>query len=225
MNGKASSALEGVVFRSSHRARRITLRVSRLDGRVTVTFPANLSRREAERFLHDRRDWVEHALRRSIVPCEVEVGGVIPIQGKPVSILEGQGRSARLTADGLLAPRQGTAGAVRALLKSMARARAMARLESHAAELGVRFARLTLRDTRSRWGSCSSDGAIMLSWRLAMAPLPVFDYVVAHEAAHLLEMNHSAAFWQHVERLVPGCAEHRAWLRNEGPALHRHRFN
>jgi predicted metal-dependent hydrolase len=86
--------------------------------------------------------------------------------------------------------------------------------------LGLPFGRVTLRDTRSRWGSCTSAGDLMFSWRLIMAPSAVLDYVVAHEVAHLAEMNHSDRFWAQVERLFPDHAAPRAWLRRNGAGLH-----
>ena len=90
--------------------------------------------------------------------------------------------------------------------------------------LGRKVARLTLRDTRSRWGSCSHEGALMYSWRLIMAPPSVLRYVAAHECAHLVEMNHSPAFWAVVSRLYPGWQRERAWLHAEGAQLHGYRF-
>jgi predicted metal-dependent hydrolase len=90
--------------------------------------------------------------------------------------------------------------------------------------LGRRYTRLTLRDTRSRWGSCSATGALSYSWRLILAPPRVLDYVAAHEVAHLAQMNHSPAFWAEVARLMPDYESPRAWLRREGSALHRYRF-
>jgi predicted metal-dependent hydrolase len=91
--------------------------------------------------------------------------------------------------------------------------------------LGRRFSRLSLRDTRSRWGSCSSRGGLSYSWRLILAPPDVLDYVAAHEVAHLAEMNHSPAFWALVARLCPGYQAPRGWLRREGAGLHRYRFD
>ncbi len=90
--------------------------------------------------------------------------------------------------------------------------------------VGRPFHRLTLRDTRSRWGSCTVDGGLMYSWRLAMAPPEVLDYVAAHEVAHLVEMNHAPAFWAVVRRLVPDYAPRRAWLKQHGQRLHAYRF-
>src|SRR5690606_32603283 len=109
-------------------------------------------------------------------------------------------------------------------LKALARDRLAAAADRHAATLGRGYRSLVLRDTRSRWGSCAADGRLMFSWRLAMAPPEVLDYVAAHEVAHLAEMNHSPAFWAVVERLMPDHRAPRAWLRAEGAALHRWNF-
>jgi predicted metal-dependent hydrolase len=115
--------------------------------------------------------------------------------------------------------------AVAGVLKALARDRLTEASDRHAAALGRRYTRLTLRDTRSRWGSCSSAGALMYSWRLILAPPEVLDYVAAHEVAHLAQMNHSPAFWAEVARLCPSYPTHRTWLRRSGDTLHRYRFS
>ena len=89
-------------------------------------------------------------------------------------------------------------------------------------EIGRPPARISMRDTRSRWGSCSRAGNLNFSWRLVMAPENVLDYVVAHEVAHLRELNHSARFWTLVDTLCPDVKDARWWLRTHGAALHRY---
>jgi hypothetical protein len=106
----------------------------------------------------------------------------------------------------------------------VARDRLAGACDDYAARLGKPYARITMRDTRSRWGSCTSDGALMFSWRLIMTPPEVLDYVAAHEVAHLAEMNHSPAFWAVVAQLCPGYAPLRDWLKREGGALQAIRF-
>jgi len=90
--------------------------------------------------------------------------------------------------------------------------------------LGSKFNKITLRDTRSRWGSCSSDANLMFSWRLIMAPEDISAYVAAHEVAHLKHMNHSEEFWETVEYLFGPFKKERTWLRQNGSSLHRYKF-
>ncbi|MFM2356655.1 MAG: hypothetical protein RLZZ528_2391, partial [Pseudomonadota bacterium] len=111
-----------------------------------------------------------------------------------------------------------------AFLRVAARTRLNAACDRFAAALGRPYSRIALRDTRSRWGSCTQDGGLMFSWRLVMAPPEVLDYVAAHEVAHLAEMNHSDAFWSVVARLYPDHARQRRWLKAEGSLLHGYRF-
>ena len=107
---------------------------------------------------------------------------------------------------------------------SRLRARLAEASDHFAQRLGKDYAAITLRDTRSRWGSCTAQGRLMYSWRLILAPPEVLDYVAAHEVAHLAQMNHSPAFWAEVERIYGDYSQPRAWLRREGSSLHRYRF-
>ncbi len=111
-----------------------------------------------------------------------------------------------------------------AFLREAARQRCLAATEVHAARLGQPFGRITLRDTRGRWGSCTAAGDLMFSWRLILAPDAVLDYVAAHEVAHLAEMNHSPRFWAAVARLCPDYAAQRDWLRQHGASLMAYDF-
>ena len=111
-----------------------------------------------------------------------------------------------------------------AYLREVARDRLAGACDDYAARLGRPYSRITMRDTRSRWGSCTSDGALMFSWRLIMTPPEVLDYVAAHEVAHLAHMNHSAHFWDEVTRLYGDYKDPRAWLRQNGQDLHRYKF-
>lgn len=214
-----------VSLRRTARARRMTLRVSRRDGSVTLTLPPRLPRAEALAFLDDRRDWLSRALA-GIEPQQViEFGIGLPVEGRPLTLTPAQVRAPRVE-DALLLLPKGRPAAVSAgaFLRTLAQARLAAASNRHAAALGRRFAAITLRDTRSRWGSCTHGGRLMYSWRLAMAPPEVLDYVAAHEVAHLAHMDHSAAFWATVARLYPGFAQPRAWLRQNGASLHAWRF-
>ena len=111
-----------------------------------------------------------------------------------------------------------------AWLKQLARSELAFASDSYAQALGRSYSKLTIRDTRSRWGSCTSQGGLMYSWRLIMAPAEVLSYVAAHEVAHLEEMNHSSAFWDTVARLYGDYKPPKSWLRREGHRLHGYLF-
>jgi len=214
-----------VVLRKSARAKRLSLRMSRLDGKVTLTMPNRATQREAVAFLQEREDWLRGHLAGVKDARVVAVGETVPVQGQETPVVLAPGRRAALTADGLAVPDEASAGAkAQAVLKARARDVLAAVSDDYAAALGRPYQRLSIRDTRSRWGSCSSQGTLMYSWRLIMAPPEVLHYVAAHEVAHLQEMNHSAAFWAVVEQLFGDYAPPRRWLRNHGDELHRMQF-
>ncbi len=215
-----------ITLRRSARTRRFSLRISRLDGRVTLSMPLRARESEAMRFAHEQADWIRSTLKEMPIARPVTLGDAIPVEGRMLAIVQGLGRGVRIEGDSLQVPGDpAQAGArIGAFLKVLARDRLALACDRHAAALGRRYSRITLRDMRSRWGSCAHDAALMFSWRLIMAPPMVLDYVAAHEVAHLAEMNHSPAFWAVVEQLFPRWQVQRAWLHSHGQALHAYRF-
>lgn len=215
-----------VTLRRSVRARRMTLRVSRMDGRVTLTLPRGVAESEAMAFANERAAWIRKHLAQHVAPALVSYGSDIPVLGQSRKVVQGQGRRVVLTDTEIAVP--GAADQVgrkvQAYLKALARSELAYASDRYAGALGRPYSKLTIRDTRSRWGSCSSSGGLMYSWRLIMAPAEVLAYVAAHEVAHLAEMNHSARFWAQVTALYGDYAAPRAWLRREGHALHQFRF-
>jgi predicted metal-dependent hydrolase len=215
-----------LVMRRSARAKRISLRISQLDGRVTLTLPKRLAEGEALAFAREKEDWIRKHLEARGQDVAIGIGTVLPIGGRAHEVVAGT-RRRLVFSDGKVAV-PGTPDRIGArlggYLKQIARARLAEASDHYAALLGKPYTRLTLRDTRSRWGSCTSDGGLMYSWRLILAPPDVLDYVVAHEVAHLAEMNHSAAFWDTVEQLYGAYRTPRSWLRKNGSDLHRYRF-
>lgn len=214
-----------IVMRRSARARRITLRISQLDGRVTLTLPNGTPESEALDFARQKQDWILGHLDRREEDVSVAPGVSLPVDGTPREILQIKGRRILLQDETLGVPEGPVGPRLQAWLKVRARDRLAAACDGYAKQLGRPYARLVLRDTRSRWGSCTSEGNLMFSWRLILAPAEVLDYVAAHEVAHLAEMNHSPAFWSVVENLYGPYAAPRAWLRSEGNKLHRYRFD
>lgn len=215
-----------VILRKSARAKRISLRVSRLDGRVTLTMPRHTSEREALEFAYQKQDWLRRNVGRRPEVTPIEIGGTVLFEGTDVPIVTGPVRTAKMINGEIVVPDDPARVVPRiaAFMKTRARNRLREASDFYAAQIGKTYGRITIRDTRSRWGSCSSAGDLMYSWRLIMAPPEVLDYVAAHEVAHLKEMNHSPAFWVIVERLDPSYRPKKKWLRDHGDKLHAVRF-
>jgi predicted metal-dependent hydrolase len=215
-----------LTLRRSARARRVTLRVSQLDGRVTLTLPKGVPETAALDFAQQKAPWIRKHLADRAQPVAVGLGCDIPVGGELRTIVSGTGRVVRLESGALIVPGAQAAIPRRALgfLKATARDRLAAASDHYAARLGRPYSGISIRDTRSRWGSCSGTGRLMYSWRLILAPPEVLDYVVAHEVAHLAQMNHSPAFWAEVAQLFGPYQGPRRWLRTQGGDLHRYRF-
>ena len=215
-----------LILRRSGRAKRISLRISQLDGRVTLTMPTRLPEREAMDFAREKETWIRKHLDARGSEVSVVLGAQIPLGGRMLTLVQGTGRRVEIGEETIAVPGKPERAGKRlaAYLKEVARDRLAGACDDYAALLGKRYNRISIRDTRSRWGSCTSDGGLMFSWRLIMTPPEVLDYVAAHEVAHLAEMNHSAAFWAGVERIYGPYKAPRSWLRKNGSDLHRYRF-
>ena len=182
---------------------------------------------DAEAFLHRHRHWLAARLPRTTPTKRLEAGAVLPLRGvlhriEPSGAIRGR-VSVVLTDEIPVLRAPGTEEHLPRRLYDWLKAEALTDLNTqsafHAARLGVKVKQVRLRSQSSRWGSCSSTGAINYNWRLILAPPHVLDYVAAHEVAHLVEMNHSPAFWATVERTLPDMARGRAWLKAHGRDL------
>ncbi len=214
-----------VTWRRNARARRVSLRIDPAEGGVVVTLTARASRRTGLSLLRDHADWLRDrlaALPRSVPFAD---GVAIPIAGIPHPIRHrpDQLGGAWIEDQALVVTGQPAflARRVRDFLRQEASRRLGALTMVKAAAIEARIARVSIKDTSSRWGSCAPDGTIAFSWRLVMAPQPVQDYVAAHEVAHLRHMNHGPRFWDLVAHLTPHRREATTWLHREGPALLR----
>ena len=216
-----------VRLRVSARVRRFTLRLEPSGEGAVLTLPPGVTMAEARMFLMRQSDWLARALARHPGRVVVGAGTRLPVAGEEVEValLDGSRRAPRLEDGRLIVPGPGVPGPrIAAFLKARARDALVPAAQHYAGILERRPTAISLRDTRSRWGSCSARGRLSFSWRLAMAPPEVLDYVAAHEAAHLVEMSHGARFWDVVERILPDHRRHRAWLKREGRSLHGFRF-
>ena len=215
-----------LVFVRSGRARsyRLTLRK---DGVAVATIPIRGTETEARAFVLQHRDWLARARARHARrprPAEIwAVGTTVLWRGEQTGIREAGGDrpTVCLAADVFRVP--SLVGDLRPVLERQFTRRARIELPARAwelaAETGAAVKQVTVRNQRSRWGSCSPGGTISLNWRLIQAPEAVRDYIIYHELAHLWEMNHSDRFWARVERVCPGWREAEHWLKRSGSLL------
>ena len=216
----------GATLRRSRQAKRLSLRISSLDGRITITGPHFVPESTFQDFLDSKAEWILVNYKH-IERIIVDDGASVPMLGKPHVIRTTNMRKISVVDDQILVPqhRSSIGAQVKGVLKSLARDHLAQASDHYAQRLGHSYQGLRLRDTRSRWGSCSSDGYLMYSWRLVMAPRDVLNYVAAHEVAHLVEMSHAKSFWSVVHHIFGDYEQPRNWLRTSGNQLHRYDFN
>lgn len=227
-----------VTVRHNPRAKRMIVRVDLAAGSVQVTAPSRRSVGKALLFAREQRDWIAERLDRVPPPVPFRNGAHIPYRGKehviryvgarredamergPVwrvrSIDTGGLPEIRVTGHPDFVQRR-----VTDWLKGKARDELNERALFYAEQFGVRPSRITVRDTTTRWGSCSPSRALSFSWRLILAPSYVLEYVAAHEVAHIRHMNHGPRFWSLVEEAIPNYEPAKRWLELNGPGLHR----
>jgi len=217
-------------------ARRFTLRVRAATRDVVLTMPARAGLRQAQEFAQSHAAWIAQRLARLPDRLPFEPGAKIFFRGAehvlrhcpqsrvggarrgPVWLEARDGRTF-ICASGELAHFERR---IADFLRREARRDLEAAVRRHAAVVGRAPIALTLRDTSSRWGSCSAKGALNFSWRLIMAPPFVLDYLAAHETAHLRHHDHSTKFWALTRSLCPQTEQAEAWLKAHGAHLHRY---
>jgi len=214
-------------------ARRYTLRIRAARRDIVLTMPARGSLKEARGFTERNLAWIAARVERLPQGIEFLPGAIFPLRGTPHQIVyraEKGGGSLRLDEAEPGEPRKlYVSGAlphiprrIKDYLMREARRDFERAVERHCADLGIPARKITLRDTTSRWGSCSAQGALNFSWRLIMAPSFVLDYLAAHEVAHLRHLNHSAEYWAVLATLSPDVARAEKWLKAHGSELLRY---
>jgi predicted metal-dependent hydrolase len=199
---------------------------------LRITVPPGLRRGEVEKFLHRHQGWLEQRLAKVPDRPQVRPGIKLPLYGVPHMIVHEPGKRGTVSVgsdengptlvihgERVHLPRRLTD-----YLKREARREIGALVEKHTAKVGRKAKAVRFKDTSSRWGSCTSDGNLSFSWRIMMAPRPVINYLVAHEVAHLKEMNHGPKFWKLCEELCPDTERCKAWLKKNGSALQAIQF-
>src|ERR1700675_3838316 len=220
-----------VRLRRHRQARRYTLRIVAGTREAVLTMPPRGSPREAREFAEKPPAWIAARFGRLPKPAPFAHGSELPLRGVAHSIVHRRGargtvwtesdsRGERLLC--VAGEAEHVSRRITDYLKRQAKRDLEIAVKHYAEKLGVGFRRISIRDQASRWGSCSTTGMLSFSWRLVLAPRYVLDYLAAHEVAHLVEMNHSAKFWQLVQRLCPGHECAKVWLDVHGTDLHRY---
>jgi len=214
-----------LVIRRHQRAKRICLRYNPTDHAISLTLPRHTRVSDGLSFLMLKSEWLIETLRDMPTQKQIKPGVVIPLLGKRVRIKHDPSLARKwIVKDDILyvaGPRDEFAERVTEALKKIASTTLTNLATRDAVRIGRRVARVSVRDTRSRWGSCSSTARLSFSYRLIFAPKEVMEYVVAHEVAHLRHMNHSTAFWNCVAALCPEYDAARDWLKLHGKDLYR----
>jgi hypothetical protein len=221
-----------VRLKVNRRARRVSLRLDRTKREVVATAPSLRRLAEAAAFARERAGWITERLAELPQAQLLAPGDLIEVFGRPVRLESASGRARWVEPVDGSTPRivamgegEGFTRAVILVIRKKAAEVLAARTAHYAALLGAPMPKVSVADAKSRWGSCKpgprgGPGVIRYSWRLALAPFEVADYVAAHECAHLKELNHGPRFWALVHQIFGDERRHRAWLRAEGARLH-----
>jgi len=205
------------------RAKRLTLRIEAGGKGLRITVPPGLPEREVQSFLKRHQGWIESRITKLPDQPGVRPGVKIPIRGVPHLIMHQPGRGTVDLLEGNVLLVHGDPSHLPHRLADYLKGQVKRDIETlvvrHTATVGRKAKAVRFKDTKSRWGSCTSDGVLSFSWRIGMAPPAVINYLVAHEVAHLIEMNHGPQFWKLCQELCPDTERCKAWLKRNGSAL------
>ncbi len=217
-----------LTIRQHERATRITLRIEPGGRALKMTIPRGLAAREINAFLDRHQGWLLTKLAKFATDSSLRSGAEILLRGVRHRIEHTgslRGLTEAIVVEGVPVLRvsgmpEHAGRRIATFLKKEARADLEKLVAVHAKTIRATVTSITMKDTRSRWGSCSSQGNLSFSWRIVMAPPLVIDYLAAHEVAHLKEMNHGPRFWALCRKLCPDMDEAKAWLKRHGSHLH-----
>jgi predicted metal-dependent hydrolase len=217
-------------LRISKRAKRLSLRLDNKTHEMHLIMPARASYNKAYEFARQHKSWIREKLDLLPEPIYLQHGEKIPIFGHNVTIKINYDEELRKT-DIVLknnklivsTNKEDPSGRILRFLKECAKEEIKEMAEKKAKKINRKIKGLQVRDTKSRWGSCGPDGKLSFSWRLIFAPYYALDYVVAHEVAHLVHMNHSPKFWELCTRLSTDYSTGKNWMKEHGHTLMRYK--
>lgn len=212
-----------IVVRKHPKSGRMIIRYHPIQHHVALTLPRYVSIKQGLHFVSEKREWLVQQIQSVQKNIPFDDGQIIPVLGKKYTLTHVGGRGVvHIEDDRIIVPGDIAfmARRVREWLKRLARDTITSIATAKAKIIGKHIKRISLRDTSSRWGSCSHNGNLSFSWRLVFAPYEVLDYVTCHEVAHLKHHDHSPAFWLAVGQLFPDYNNTKQWLKSHGSKLY-----
>lgn len=216
-----------VTINNSNRAKYISLRV-KAGGEIVLTVPPKQSIAKATKFLHSKKDWILEQVSTTKAIDLIE-HGYVPIMGKKHQIITHPATRSKVKIINnevhIYGASDNTGFILEQFLRTILREKIIFYVDKFTKQLDTKYNQISLRDTTSRWGSCSSRGNLSFCWRIIFAPEEIIKYLVAHETSHLLEMNHSKDFWKLVASLDKNYDHSEQWLKKNGKLLHLYQLS
>lgn len=214
-----------VRFAKNSRAKRITMRIDRIDRAISITLPAKANHEQGLAFARAETGWLAERLAKIPERVRFTDGALVPVLGRNYRLCNDPGSRRGVWMEDDVIRVSGAPEFMERRCADWLKEKARHALIGHVTAMAEKIDRPVLRisviDPRSRWGSCTSKGRLAFSWRLVFAPEDVLAYVAAHEVAHLAEMNHSPDFWRVVSSIMPDYGPWRRWLKVNGASLRR----
>jgi predicted metal-dependent hydrolase len=218
-----------VIANRSPRAKRMALRVDNALGQIKLVIPSHTSLKNVQSFVNSQSDWIEEQLSKLMSGIPFDHGTQIPIFGTLYRIdirCDNAFKRTRIQLKDkkilILTNQEDPSLRLERFLKKRAKEILTTLSEDKARIIGKDISSVSVKDTKSRWGSCTASGALSYSWRLIFAPYEAIDYVTAHEVAHLQHLDHSKAFWALCAKLSDDYVEGKYWMQNHGSELMRY---
>ena len=217
-----------ILITRKNNIRRLSLKVCRITGKISINASLYLPNLDIINFFNKNRGWISKQLSKCVVPKIVDKGLVLPVEGNCYEIVSNNHVSTIrfLESNKICLPKNiiNVGHAVQKLLIIDCKSIMTTFIIEKSNLFKKKIHKISFKDTKSRWGSCSSKGSIMLNWRLIMAPPSVYKYVIIHELSHLVHMNHGHHFWKLVGELHPNYMYDREWLNKNGHEIRKYIF-
>ena len=217
-----------IVISRKNNIRRLSLKVCRITGNISINAPKFLSESEIYKFYYLNLSWIQNQINQCLVPKIVKEGLFIPVEGNLYEIVVKKNCSKIkfLEKNQICIPKDisNIGKEVQTFLLEYCKSVMIPIIFKKSNLIRQKIKKISFKDTKSRWGSCSSTGSIMLNWRLIMVPPSIYNYVIIHELAHLVHMNHGLLFWKLVQELSPNYSKDKEWLKKNGQEIRRYIF-